>query len=54
MTAEIVAATSADLDAVRRLFRDYEAEIGVDLCFQGFEQELANLPARMLRRVADC
>jgi putative acetyltransferase len=44
MTAEIVAASPADLDTIRRLFREYEAEIGVDLCFQGFEQELAELP----------
>jgi ribosomal protein S18 acetylase RimI-like enzyme len=44
MMVRIVAAASPDLDAIRQLFREYEAEIGVDLCFQGFEEELANLP----------
>jgi ribosomal protein S18 acetylase RimI-like enzyme len=42
---EIVPArTPADFDVARVLFREYEAEIGIDLCFQGFEQELAGLP----------
>jgi putative acetyltransferase len=38
------ARTPADLAAARRLFREYQREIGVDLGFQGFGAELAGLP----------
>ena len=31
---------------VEKLFREYSNSIGVDICFQGFEQELANLPGK--------
>jgi ribosomal protein S18 acetylase RimI-like enzyme len=34
----------ADIELVRSVFREYAQGLGVDLCFQGFEQELAGLP----------
>jgi ribosomal protein S18 acetylase RimI-like enzyme len=38
-----------DLDVVRTLFTEYQAAIGVDLCFQGFDGELAGLPGKYAR-----
>ena len=40
----IVPATAHELAQCREIFRDYAASLQVDLCFQGFEAELANLP----------
>jgi ribosomal protein S18 acetylase RimI-like enzyme len=38
------ACTDAQLEDARVLFREYAERLDVDLCFQGFEAELADLP----------
>ena len=40
----VEARAAADVDACRGLFVEYQRELGVSLCFQGFDRELAALP----------
>lgn len=42
----IQAETPEQIEATRQIFREYETWIDLDLCFQGFEAELANLPGK--------
>lgn len=39
-----IPSSPAEWDAVRDIFREYASTLGVDLCFQDFESELAQLP----------
>lgn len=42
----IEATTPEQIEIAAKLFREYQQFLNVDLCFQGFEKELASLPGK--------
>jgi len=43
-TSQIRPTSAQDIPVVRELMREYQESLGIDLCFQSFETELASLP----------